>query len=383
MNLSPSTMQFALDASPSPWASAQRRDDPSGVRDAVARTIEIGRMADRAGIESLWIMEDPDGWDALAVLGALAQATERIRLGTGVVNPYYRHPSLIAASMSTLDLLSGGRAFLGIGRGQSEWYAKAMGIPVGKPVRALEESFDLLRQWWSPEMRATSGEGATEFRVQAWERVFRPLQEHLPIYLAAVGPQAMGLAARFCDGVLFNDLSSIQFMREAIAQVRHEAMAVGRDPGALSFYARAAITITDDPEAIYERRKDTVAIIHALPGMERLLTSDGFDTERIIADVRRVMRTDDILAVGGGFGDLRRGGDLQAARAAIPTDLMRELVIAGSVADVRRRIAQLRDIGVTHVFLASPGPGTTAESLAGMLHALRGTLPGVDELPGL
>jgi 5,10-methylenetetrahydromethanopterin reductase len=383
MNLSPSTMQFALDASPSSWAAAQRRGDPAGVRKAVARTIEIGQMADRAGIESLWIMEDPDGWDALAVLGALAQATERIRLGTGVVNPYYRHPSLIAASMSTLDLLSGGRAFLGIGRGQSEWYAKAMGIPVGKPVRALEESFDLLRQWWSPEMRATRAEGATEFQVQGWERVFRPLQEHLPIYLAAVGPRAMGLAARYCDGVLFNDLSSIQFMREAIAQVRSEAAAAGRDPGALSFYARAAITITDDPEAVYERRKDTVAIIHALPGMERLLTSDGFDTERIIADVRQVMRTDDILAVGGGFGDLRRGGDLQAARAAIPTALMRELVVAGSVADVRRRIAQLRDIGVTHAFLASPGPDTTAESLAGMLHALRGTLPGGDELPGL
>lgn len=363
-------MQFALDASPAPWAAAQRRDDPVAVREAVARTVEIGRIADRAGIESLWIMEDPDGWDALAVLGAIAQVTERIRLGTGVVNPYYRHPSLIAASISTLDLLSGGRAFLGIGRGQAEWYATAMGIPVGRPVHALEESFDLLRQWWSPPMRATSGKDATEYQVRGWERVFRPLQAHLPIYLAAVGPRAMGLAARHCDGVLFNDLSSIRFMREAIAQVRAAAEAAGRDPDALSFYARAAITITDDPEAIYERRKDTVAIIHALPGMERLLTSDGFDVERIIGDVRRVMRTDEILAAGGGFGDLRRGGDLAAARAAIPTDLMRELVVAGSVDDARRRIVQLQEIGVTHTFLASPAPGTTPESLADLLAGL-------------
>lgn len=365
------TIQFALDASPAPWGAAQRRDDPGAVQEAVERTIEIGRIADRAGFESLWIMEDPDGWDALAVLGALAQVTERIRLGTGVVNPYYRHPSLIAASLSTLDLLSGGRAFLGIGRGQSEWYATAMGIPVGRPVRALEESFDLLRQWWSPPMRATAGEDATEFEVEGWERVFRPLQDQLPMYLAAVGPRAMGLAARHCDGVLFNDLSSIRFMREAIAQVRKEAAAAGRDPEALSFYARAAITITDDPEAIYERRKNTVAIIHVLPGMERLLTSDGFDVERIIADVRRVMRTNEILAAGGGFGDLRRGGDFQAARAAIPTDLMRELVVAGSVEAVRRRIAQLEEIGVTHAFLASPGPDTTEESLAELLASLQ------------
>lgn len=366
-----STIRFALGASPTPWSAAQRRDDPEAVRKAVARTIEIGQIADRAGIESLWIMEDPDGWDALAVLGALAHATERIRLGTGVVNPYYRHPSLIAASLATLDLLSGGRAFLGIGRGQSEWYATAMGIPVGRPVRALEESFDLLRQWWSPPMRANAGEGATEFRVKGWERAFRPLQDRVPVYLAAVGPRAMGLAARHCDGVLFNDLSSIQFMCEAIDQVRRDAAAAGRDPDAFFFYARAAITITDDPEAVYERRKDTVAIIHALPGMERLLTSDGFDVDRIIADVRRVMRTDEILAAGGGFGDLRRGGDLKAARAAIPTDLMRQLVVAGSVEDVRRRIAQLEEIGVTHAFLAAPGRDTTAESLANLLGSLQ------------
>lgn len=371
MRTATTAIRFALDASPAPWGSAQRRDDPDAVRKAVARTIEIGQIADQAGIESIWIMEDPDGWDALAVLGALAQVTERIRLGTGVVNPYYRHPSLIAASISTLDLLSGGRAFLGMGRGQSEWYATAMGIPVGRPVRALDESFDLLRQWWSPPMRASSREEATEFRVKEWERAFRPLQDRVPVYLAAVGPRAMRLAARHCNGVLFNDLSSIRFMREAIAQVRAEAALVGRDPDALAFYARAAITITDDPEAVWERRKDTVAIIHALPGMGRLLTSDGFDVERIIADVRRVMRTDEILEAGGGFGDLRRGGDLKAARAAIPTDLMRQLVVAGPVDDVRRRIAQLREIGVTHAFLASPGRDTNAESLAGLMSALQ------------
>lgn len=366
-----STMRFAIDASPAPWGAAQRRGDPGAVREAVARTIEIGRIADQAGIESLWIMEDPDGWDALAVLGALAQATERIRIGTGVVNPYFRHPSLIAASMSTLDLLSGGRAFLGIGRGQSEWYETAIGIPVGSPVRALEESFGLLRQWWSPSMRATSGEDATEFQVDEWERVFRPIQEHLPVYLAAVGPRALGLAARFCDGVLFNDLSSIRFMREAIVRVRREAAAAGRDPDALSFHARAAVTVTDDPEAVWERRKDTVAIIHALPGMERLLTSDGFDVDRVIADVRSAMRTEAILAAGGGFGDLRRGGDLEAARKAIPTELMRELVVAGSIGEVRRHIDRLLDIGVTDIFLAPPGPDTTTESLAELLASLR------------
>ena len=366
-----SCMQFSIDASPSPWAAAQGTGDRRRIDRAVARTIEIGQVADQAGIESLWVLEDPDGWDAFAVLAALARETERIRLGTGVTNPYYRHPSLIAASVSTLDMLSGGRAFLGLGRGQSEWYATALGMRVGKPVRALEETFDVLRQWWSVDQRATARVGASEYLVDDWERVFRPLQEHVPIYLAAVGPRALRIAGRLSDGVLFNDLSSLQFMRDAIGTVRAEAERAGRDSDALSFYARAAIAITDDPEAIYERRKDTVAIIHALPGMERLLMTDGFDVERIISEVRSAMRTNEILEAGGGFGDLRRGGDLAAARRAIPNDLMKELVAAGSLADVRARLGEMGEIGITHVFLAAPGPDTTVESLSELLASLR------------
>lgn len=363
-------MRFALDANPRPWAAAQRRGERDAIRQAVDRTVELARIADAAGIDAIWLLDDPDGWDSFAVLGAMARATKRMRLGTGVTNPYYRHPALLAASVATLDGLSDGRAFLGLGRGQAEWYGRALGMPVGKPVRALRETFDLLEQWWSPGMRATSDEAATEFAVRNWERVFRPLQAQVPIYLAAVGPLALKLAGERADGVIFNDLSSIQFMREAIGTVRAAATASGRDPAALSFHARAAVTVTDDPEAVYERRKSTVAAIHVLPGMERLLQSPGFDTERIIAEVRAAMRTGETLAAGGGFGDLRRAGDLDAAKRAIPTGLMRELVVAGPVAEVRARLAQFSEIGVTHVFLAAPGPAVTADSLGELLRDL-------------
>lgn len=364
-------LSFSLDANPAPWSSAQRSGDRNAIRDAVDRTIQLARIADAAGVESFWLLEDPDGWDALAVLGAIARETSHIRLGTGVVNPYYRHPSLIAASMATLDLLSDGRAFLGLGRGQEEWYRIAMGMETGKPTRRLVETFGLLRQWWSPEMRATAPDDATELPVQGWERVFRPVQDHLPIYLAAVGPVAMRIAGQHADGVIFNDLSSMQFMRDAIRDVRRHAEEAGRDPSGFVFAARAQVTITDDPEAIYERRKATVAMIHALPAMERLLVSDGFDVDRVIADVRAAMRTDEILSKGGGFGDLRSGGDIAAAKRAIPTDLMRELVVAGPLPDVRARLQQMREIGITHVFLATPKAGTRVEDLADLVRSLR------------
>lgn len=364
-------LAFCLDSSPAPWAHAQEKGDREAITRAVDRTIQLGRIADQAGIESLWIMEDPDGWDAAAVLGAVARETERIRLGPSVMNPYYRHPSLIAASMSTLDLLSDGRAFLGLGRGQSEWYERAMGMEVDRPTQRLVETFNLLRQWWSPELRATSPEDATEFAVRGWERVICPLQPHLPIYLAAVGPIAMRIAGRHADGVIFNDLSSMQFMREAIASVRSEAERAGRDASGLIFVARSQIRITDDPERLYEQRKATVAMIHALPHMERLLIADGYDVDRIISDVREVMRTNEVLGKGGGFGDLRRAGDLEAAKKLIPTSLMEKLVVAGPLPNVRARLQEMREIGVTHVFLATPPAGTTADELGDLVASLR------------
>lgn len=356
-------LRFAIDLSPGSWAGAQDANDPARLRSAVDRSIEIARIADQAGIDSVFALEDPDGWDAFAVLGAIARETERIRLGTGVTNPYFRHPSLMAASLSTLDLLSNGRVFLGLGRGQSEWYASGMGMPYGKPVAKLIETIDLLRQWFQPPYSATSPDDATEFGLQGWRRVIHPIQTALPIYLAAVGPRAQRAAAHHADGMIFNDLSSRTFMRESITTVREELMKACRDPEAFHFYARAAITVTDDPEATYEKRKDTLAIIHALPGMDALLKSEGFDIEQIMSGVRKVMRTEDILARGGGFRDLKEGGDLAAARKLIPNNLIEELIVAGPPDQIRQRLAEFEEIGITHVFLSGRGLRETVTSL--------------------
>jgi 5,10-methylenetetrahydromethanopterin reductase len=324
-------------------------------------------MADAAGLDAILGSEDPDGWDAFAVLAALARSTERIRLGTGVTNPYLRHPNLIAASVSTLDRLSNGRAFLGLGRGQAEWYARAFGMATGNPLAVLEETVDLLRTWFLAPHRA-SGRGiasqSPHFPVDDWERGVNPLQAHLPIYLAAVGPKALALTGRIADGLIINDLASPAFIAGAVGEIRRAAGAAGRDGSTLAVYLRGGITVTDNPEPILERRKVTIAMIHALPGMERLLETPGFDTERIIAEVRRHMRTDEVLARGGGFADLRRAGDLVAAKAVIPTELVANLALVGSAGDLRERLRALAALGVTHVFISPPGPHVSPDDIA-------------------
>ena len=207
--------------------------------------------------------------------------------------------------------------------------------------------------------------------MRDWERTIHPVQPAPPIYLAAAGPRALDLAARLADGVIFNALTSDDFLAETIPAVRAGAVAAGRDPKALAFVLRTAVVVTDDPAPVFERQKNLIALVNALPGMDRLLRAAGFDVPGIMAEVRRRMRTEEILARGGGFPALRRDGDLRAARAAIPTELVARLAIAGPLPHVRERLARLAALGITHVSLAAPEEPPSADAFTVLLEGLR------------
>ncbi|HEU5433520.1 MAG TPA: LLM class flavin-dependent oxidoreductase, partial [Thermomicrobiales bacterium] len=337
---------------------------------AAQRTLTIAAAADAGGIDVIAASDDPDSWDAFALLGAVATVARRARLGPSVANPVHRHPNLIAASIATLDRLSGGRAVLGLGRGQPEWYERALGIDSSRPLARLAETIELLRQWGAPPHRAASRSGDV-FAVRDWARTIHPVQAHVPVYLAAAGPQALALAARAADGVIFNNLTSPAFIAETIPLVRDAARGAGRDPAALAFILRTAVQVTDDPAAAIRAAKDGLAVINTLPGMARLLTTPGFDIPAIVAAARQAMRTEEALAAGLGFADLRAAGDIAAARAAIPDDLVAQLVIAGDLAHVRARLAHLAALGVTQVSVKPP-PEPTSAAWRELLDALRG-----------
>jgi len=335
-------MRVSLEFTPPRWSR------PGSERETIQATIAAIVEAERAGVDAAWASEDPDSWDAIAVLSAAAVQTERIGLTTGVVNPFYRHPALIAASFSTLDRISDGRARLGFGRGQTEWYQRSLGIETGEPLKRLEEAILLLRQWWrEPYIAASSG----PLGVRDWTRGFGPLQAHLPIILAAAGPKAVSLAGRLADGILFNELTSLDAMRSIIAEARSAAAGAGRDPDRLHFVAKPGLIITDDPRPVLERLKTRIAMINTLPGMGRLIETDGFDVPAILDAVRRAMRTDEVLARGGAFADVRRVADLDAARAAIPAELIDRLAIVGPIEHACRRIGQLHGIGVGEIVI--------------------------------
>jgi alkanesulfonate monooxygenase SsuD/methylene tetrahydromethanopterin reductase-like flavin-dependent oxidoreductase (luciferase family) len=359
-------MRFTLDLTHHAWTR-----DVAGT--AARHTLEVARAADAGGIDAIWVSEDPEGWDAFAVLGAIAAVTESAALGTSVTSPYPRHPNLLAAAVATLDRLSGGRAVLGLGRGQTEWHRDALGVATGDPLHVLEETVTLLRAWWQPPHRATSPPPA-HFRVRDWERAVSPIRDSVPILLAAAGPKALDLAGAFCDGVIFNLLTSEDFLREAIPRVRAAASAAGRDAAALAFVLRTTVTIVDSAAAerrALDRDKNLLALIATLPGMDRLVRTTAFDVPAVLREVETIMHSGETLAAGGGFPALRRRGDLAAARAVIPDSLIRQLGLVGSLAEVRERIQALEDIGITHVGVKPPRDATSAAAWQRLLDLLQ------------
>ncbi len=349
-------MRFALGLDPGGWKRTG----------AAERTLELAERADAGGIDSLFLTEDPDGWDAFALLGAISQRTERIQLGTGVVNPYHRNPNLIAASIATLDRLAPGRAVLGLGRGQPEWYEHALGMETGRPLERVRETIDLLRQWETSEGASIDG----EFQIDRWIRVVRP-KRRIPIYLAAAGPKALDLAGQMADGLYFNMLATPDYLAGAIRRVRAAAEAAGRNPGDLAFVAHPGIRVAADPGPILQNRKRFVTNVLTLPGMEVLLQNPELDVPAIMRAVRDVMHTDEILARGGGFPDLERGGDVEAAVALIPDALVERGSAVGSLDQVRERIETFAAAGVTDLVIATAGLPGTPEGVRVLIEALR------------
>src|SRR5439155_4199626 len=144
---------------------------PAGTAAIGPRLAEIGRTADDAGFASLWVMdhffqigmvgppEEPmlEGYSALSYLAAV---TKRVQLGTLVTGVVYRHPGILVKTVSTLDVLSGGRAYLGIGAAWNEQESRGLGVPfpsLKERFERLEEALQIAHQMWAGDRSPYNG----------------------------------------------------------------------------------------------------------------------------------------------------------------------------------------------------------------------------------
>ncbi len=170
---------------------------------------EYSVLADRLGLSTVWISE-AWGFDAVSVLGSLAAQTERIGLGSGLMQIPARQPAATAMAATSLDVLSNGRFKLGLGLSGPQvsegWY----GVPFEKPVTRTREYIEIVRKAMSGEKLSYDGEFWTLPADPSkglglgkpLRLLGRPVQENIPIYLGAIGPRAVEQVGEIADGWL-------------------------------------------------------------------------------------------------------------------------------------------------------------------------------------
>ena len=217
---------------------------PGGPAQMGAKLAQIARVADDAGFYSVWVMDhffqirgvgphENDMLEGYTTLGYLAALTKKMKLGTMVTGVIYRHPGILVKTMTTLDVLSNGRAYFGIGAAWNEQEAKGLGVPfppLGVRFELLEEALQIAKQMWSGNNGPYHGKhNQLEETLCSPQPLSRP---HPPILIGGGGEKkTLRLVAQYADAC--NIFEPPETVRTKLAVLKQHCDALGRDYDAI------------------------------------------------------------------------------------------------------------------------------------------------------
>jgi 5,10-methylenetetrahydromethanopterin reductase len=204
---------------------------------SVTSAVADARLAEEVGFAMVGVADSQSVFrEMYATMALCAQATRRVRIGPSVTNPITRHPAVAASGIATIDEVAPGRAFFGLGSGDSAILNLAERPATLADLRAYVETVRALH---------TTGEATWRGRPVRLTWVERPI----PIYLSAEGPRTLQLAGEIADGVIVNVGLEPALVRDAVAHVHAGARRAGRDPATIDLWTMVRANVTDDVAA--------------------------------------------------------------------------------------------------------------------------------------
>jgi F420-dependent oxidoreductase-like protein len=300
--------------------------------------------AERLGFDSVWVAE-AWGTDAVSVLGWLAAKTERIKLGSAIMQIPGRTPANTAMTAATLDLLSGGRFLLGLGTSGPQVVEGWHGQPWGKPLRKTREYVEIVRAALRREVVEHDGEhytipwdgpGATGL-AKPLKLMLRPLRAEIPIYLAALGPKNVALAAEIADGWL-----PIFVDPERFDEAFGPSLAAA--PPDFEIAATVSVLVGDDVDALRDALRPHVALYVGGMGAKGRNFYNSL--------VRRYGWEDEAERIQ----ELYLAGKQREAIAAVPDALVDAVALVGPKERIAERLEAWRETPVTTLILGTPQP---------------------------
>ena len=271
----------------------------------LSEIVEIAIEAELLGFSRCWVYDEGLATrDVYIVMAAIAMATEKIQIGPGITNPYTRHPGQTAAAIATLDELSNGRAFLGIGAGGS-LTLNPLAIEREKPLGAVRNTIEIARKLFSGNK--VSHQGPIASLKSAKISYARPSIE---IWLAGRGPRMLALGGAEADGVMLDFIYKPQ-LKEYVQRVR--------DHGKAKICYSTAI-VTDKEDLEFVRPHMTYRLVDAPESVKEAI---GI-TEEEIATIKEAM-----------------SNGLEAAAKHVRDEWIQPFIIQGSIQECQEEIKQL------------------------------------------
>jgi F420-dependent oxidoreductase-like protein len=316
----------------------------------------LAALGDELGLDSVWISE-AWGQDAVSVLGYLAARTERIALGSGLMQIPARKPTATAMAAASLDVLSGGRFRLGLGLSGPQvsegWY----GEPFVRPLGRTREYVDVVRRALAREPVALEAEGGMGLG-KPLKLLAKPIQDRIPVYLGSIGPKAVAQTGELADGwlpFLFNPREPgvlLDPLREGLDKA-------GRELADLDVAPVVPVAVEDDVEA---------ARASVRPWLAFYLGAMGAKEKNFYVELaERYGHGDDARAVQDAF----LSGDRAGAAAAVSDALLDAGSIACTPAELPDRLAAYEAAGASSL-VAVPAGGDRERLMRLLAEASRG-----------
>jgi probable F420-dependent oxidoreductase len=308
------------------------------------RLVELVVKAEKLGFHSGWTYDSPILWqEPYPLITLLASNTETMRIGMCVTNPVTREPAVTASAHATLQDISGGRIVMGIGRGDSA--VRVMGRQPTK-IAEFERRLTMIKafmngrpvEWEGQDIQLKWAEDAPE----------------IPLYVAAYGPRALGVAGRVGDGVIIQ-LADPAIIEWTMATARRAAEEAGRDPAALKCLVCAPSKVSDDIAAA----RDEVRWFPAMVG------NHVADIVRVHGENSEVPHELTDYIKGRDAYDYKDHSRVGAAHGSfVPDEICDRFCVIGSAAQCVEKLRGLEAIGVDEwiVYLMTSGQDETLEA---------------------
>ena len=310
--------------------------------------MEVARLADEAGFDSVWNGEFFNR-NGLVTLAAVAQATKRTKIATGIAYAYMRNPVLNATGAMDLDELSGGRMILGLGSGTKSMNEGWYGQPFEpRSAAKMKECVALIRQIWaSHKGMGVKFEGQFyRINIPAFVRPYA-VRDRIPLYLAAVQKGMLRATGEVADGLVGHPLYSRKYIAEYIKpNLEIGAQRAGRTVKDIDVTSLLITSISHNREQAIRDAKNQIAFYASVKSYEEILNLHGWEKQK--------------LAIWEHF----RTFNLPKMAEAVTDDMVEQIAVAGTPDECRDQIKKWDGL-INLPILYTPTAGVRADRVMG------------------